>query len=366
MEKVKEFFKSKLSFFVMIMKLEKENFYDVVRPLYNVAKLFGYSPFQLPKDTSWTSVQQRASPFDTLKSIFCFVLYLFLLYTQFGIEKFYSHSNFVIDVAEDILLTYLTCTSIISTTILLILRKQVWTIINDIASIDNKITALGICIPFKKHYKFVVLHITTFATLQIGAMIFTCVIQQKHYNPSMHSRFNCLQACFIYFYGIGAFSMTMSYYYLSLLAVYTRLRHVNRYIENIFTTAPDDDSKDIDRCLIVRQISKIYDGLCDIVETINFCFSFQVMALLAACFGFLVFCVFTLYKAIIAHPSNDNIYFRNLVLNLIWNCHYSIIAFTVIYSGSNLAYQGHKTGVLVHKAIYYVNDDKVIDKVTIF
>lgn len=45
---------------------------------------------------------------------------------------------------------------------------------------------------------------------------------------------------------------------------------------NIFTTAPDIDSKDIDRCLIVRQISKIYDGLCDIVETINFCFSFQV------------------------------------------------------------------------------------------
>lgn len=44
----------------------------------------------------------------------------------------------------------------------------------------------------------------------------------------------------------------------------------------IFINSPDIDTKDIDRCLIVRQISKIYDFLCDIVEAINFCFSFQV------------------------------------------------------------------------------------------
>lgn len=46
---------------------------------------------------------------------------------------------------------------------------------------------------------------------------------------------------------------------------------------NIFTVAPYNETKDIDRCLIVRQASKIYDTLCDVVEKINFCFSFQVI-----------------------------------------------------------------------------------------
>lgn len=141
MDKVKEFLKIKLNFVSTKMTLEKvENFYDVVRPLYNVAKLFGYSPFKLPKDTSWASVQHQATPFDVLISFFCFAFYLFLLYTQFGVEKVYLQSSLVIDVAEDILLAYLTCASIISTSILLIFRKHVWTLINDIASIDNKVS----------------------------------------------------------------------------------------------------------------------------------------------------------------------------------------------------------------------------------
>lgn len=140
MGSVKEFLKAKLNCAMTTIQLEQvENFYDVVRPLYNVAKFFGYSPFKLPKDTSWSSAEHQATAFDVLISTLCFVLYLFLLYTQFGTEKLYSHSNFVIDVAEDILLSYLTFTSITSTTILLIFRKRVWTIINDIASIDNKV-----------------------------------------------------------------------------------------------------------------------------------------------------------------------------------------------------------------------------------
>lgn len=67
-----------------------------------------------------------------------------------------------------------------------------------------------------------------------------------------------------------------------------------------------------------------------------------MMVLLTACFGFLVFCVFTLYKAIIAQPSNE-VYIRNLVVNLVWNCHYTITAFAVIFVGSNLSYQVNAT-----------------------
>lgn len=140
MEKVKTFIKLKRNLIVKTMKFEcedVENFYDVVRPFYNIAKFFGYSPFTLPKDTSWT--KQQSTPWNMLISVFSFALYFFLLYIQLSTDKLYSHGIVVIDVAEDILLAYLTCTSIFSTTILLILRKHVWVLIKDIVSVDDKV-----------------------------------------------------------------------------------------------------------------------------------------------------------------------------------------------------------------------------------
>lgn len=143
MEKVKNYFKAKLNFIGMIMKLEfqkAENFYDVVRPFYYIAKLFGYSPFTLPKDTSYASSAHQGTHLDLLISIFSFALYFILLYIQLSMEKLYTQGILVIDIAEDVLLTYLTSTSILSTTILLVLRKHVWSLINNIASIDNKVS----------------------------------------------------------------------------------------------------------------------------------------------------------------------------------------------------------------------------------
>lgn len=155
MEKVKNYFKAKLNFIGMIMKLEfqkVENFYDVVRPFYNVAKLFGYSPFTLPKDTSWASSAYQGTHLDLVISIFSFALYFFLLYIQLSMEKLYSQGILVIDIAEDILLTYLTCASLLSTTILLVLRKHVWSLINNIASIDNKVSLCKIE-TVEEHYR---------------------------------------------------------------------------------------------------------------------------------------------------------------------------------------------------------------------
>lgn len=142
MDTVKNCLKSKLSTIVLI-KLEfehVENFYDVVRPFYNVAKVFGYSPFTLPKDTAGASSAYQASPLDLLISGFCFAFYFVLLYIQLSMDKLYSQGILVIDIAEDILLAYLTSTSILSTSILLLLRKHVWTLINDIALIDSKVS----------------------------------------------------------------------------------------------------------------------------------------------------------------------------------------------------------------------------------
>lgn len=141
MDAVKSYFKSKLSFIAMKVEFESvENFYDVVKPVYYVAKLFGYSPFTLPRDTTWADSEYQATLPDLLISICSFALYFFLLYMQLSMEKLYSQGILVIDIAEDILLAYLTCTSILSTSILLLLRKRVWNLINAIASIDNKVT----------------------------------------------------------------------------------------------------------------------------------------------------------------------------------------------------------------------------------
>lgn len=143
MDKVKNYFKSKLSVVLMKLEFEKvENFYDVVRPFYYIAKLFGYSPFTLPKDISLANTAHQATLVDLLISIFSFSLYFSLLYIQLSMEKLYSQGILVIDIAEDILLAYLTCTSILSTSILLFLRKHVWALINDIASIDNKVSLM--------------------------------------------------------------------------------------------------------------------------------------------------------------------------------------------------------------------------------
>lgn len=141
MNGVKTYFKSKLSYIAAKLEFERvENFYDVVRPFYNVAKLFGYSPFTLPKDTTWANSAYQATTLDHLISVFCFALYFVLLYIQLSMNKLYSQGILVIDIAEDILLAYLTCVSILSTSILLLLRNHVWTLINDIASIDNKVS----------------------------------------------------------------------------------------------------------------------------------------------------------------------------------------------------------------------------------
>lgn len=139
MDRIKNYVKSKLYAVIVKDNENVENFFDVVRPFYYVAKLFGYSPFTLPTDTSWNDSAHQATILDLLISICSFALYLFLLYTQLSMEKLYSHGVLVIDVAEDILLVYLTCTSILSTSILLLFRGRVWHLINDIASIDNKV-----------------------------------------------------------------------------------------------------------------------------------------------------------------------------------------------------------------------------------
>lgn len=137
---MRNYIKSKLSAVNIRFHCEEvENFYDVVRPFYYVAKVFGYSPFTLPNDTSWTNAEHQATLFDLFISISSFALYFFLLYIQLKMEKLYSHGVLVIDIAEDVLLVYLTCISIVSTSILLVLRRRVWGLINDIVSVDNKV-----------------------------------------------------------------------------------------------------------------------------------------------------------------------------------------------------------------------------------
>lgn len=147
------FVTSKLS--AVIVKLNKykcyqvENFFDVIRPFHYIAKLYGYSPFTLPKDTSWGITLQSTS-IDVIVSIVSFTLYFVLLYTQLSMEKLYSHGVLVIDIAEDVLVFYLTCVSLLSTALLLLLRRQVWFLINEFVRIDSKVSKFKIKVKLKK------------------------------------------------------------------------------------------------------------------------------------------------------------------------------------------------------------------------
>lgn len=89
----------------------------------------------------------------------------------------------------------------------------------------------------------------------------------------------------------------------------------------------------IDTTDFVKKIGKWHDGLCNIMDEINFCYSIQTMIDMIPIFGLILLTIFTGYRYIMA--PNEH-YFAILLMYIVLSCFYTFFAVSIIHHSSSL------------------------------
>lgn len=124
--------------------------------------------------------------------------------------------------------------------------------------------------------------------------------------------------------------------------------------------------EDVDQ--IIEHLTKlldVHDILLDCISLQNEILSFQILAIVAQIFVFVVFALFSLYRTIYNTEGNSNIL---AFANIFWLVVYNSALYTIMSISSKCMHEGKLTGTCVHKVINKIAlyaDPRIVEKVKV-
>ncbi|XP_050086634.1 uncharacterized protein LOC126571847, partial [Anopheles aquasalis] len=152
-----------------------------------------------------------------------------------------------------------------------------------------------------------------------------------------------------------AFTIFGSFSCIALTSIYLRFKALNEVIRNKFTinkshnSLNKDTENDAKVIATIRCYGELHEKLCDAVQDFNYCFSLQILFMMASAFGFTLFSIFGIIHDLSQSGANIDVTFNNIIYGVI----YLSFIVTVVINGSLVSSEGKRTGAMVHKAICY-------------
>ena len=215
---------------------------------------------------------------------------------------------------------------------------------------------MGVATNHKKHYKVcLILTLLNLSTFVIVGFYMDAVVDLMKITRQ--------RANYEYLFLINYFTyMTLNIaYVLFSLAVYSRLRGINIYLEQHMK---DVITVNDEICFLIKFAVRLYDKICDTTELINSFFSFNMMINCIQYTFVIIFFSFGIYHHLIDVNVNKNQVLYSVVISS-WVLYFTMPVMWIITISSWIINESNLTVQLFHKLTFQRNHKNVIRNVAL-
>ncbi|CAO1424237.1 unnamed protein product [Diamesa hyperborea] len=281
-----------------LIKKQQKTVWDIVYPLYLIVKCFGFAGFSVDGDIRDGKI--KISLFDKFYITFALSAQLFILYLNVTLDLSLIHINsFLIDKGTRFVTILCASNVLFSATLNVIFRNRFWEIFRGFYAFDQEVEKLGNPIDHQMLFNRMIMLLGVFLLIQ-GSLCTTTF----YYSPILVDA----DKQFIFSFSYSAISGTLAIFLLGfmvyLLGIQQRFKAINKCIEKHFPTEEEIYQEYIKECipnikvqkLIIIKLADLHDNLIDLVNTLNHCFSMQMMSAFLAIFLTNIFSTFAVYR----------------------------------------------------------------------
>ncbi|KAL1397749.1 hypothetical protein pipiens_009512 [Culex pipiens pipiens] len=232
-------------------------------------------------------------------------------------------------------------------------RDKVWSLYVNVFKVDQQLLALGANMYYTEMYLAMI-------GFSLVSFVFMGVLNIGHV---LDVGFELWEFS-TFLYSNASLMMLVTIYSIAGSLVWLRLWALNSVMERDILAGGNPkiiQVKGKDFVQTVRQYMQIYDQLCDLTETVNFCYSMQVMITVAGSFVYLLFFAF----GVILFIKENNSVFDFSTASLVWSVFYIMSILLVVAVGSTVRHLGRNTAKLIDRAIDSSTDAEIIEMVGI-
>ncbi|XP_037040848.1 putative gustatory receptor 28b [Bradysia coprophila] len=336
--------------------------YGVFRPLYIIARVFGFFPFSLNLETN----DIRFTTID-----------LFVFVVQVAIYSCTTYLNIIYNLVEFLVMSALLAQGLRIGVIFGLLnsiaflfadlchRHQAFDIFILYQDFDLQMRFFGSTLnntQIKRH-----VHIYVFVWIAISVVYAGVSLW------IMDNFFNFISIALLFlsfFISTAVFGVALSIYAFLIFNIRMRFRLLNETLRKLPIKTADVSvvkvtNKASNLLANIMKLAELHDKLNTILDLVNKCYSIQAMFAFAVSFTFVVFSFFGIYRGWTTNTGNNEQFLLSVVLTM-WASYYMFFVMNVLWAGQSSKSEGKFTAVLVHRAINKCHDMEVIERLMAF
>jgi hypothetical protein len=339
----------------------RASLWSIVSKFHIAMKIFGFANFTV--DGKIENGRIKTTPTDVAVAIVTNSLVFYLIYLNYDSNlSLISTKSRVIDIGSRVVLLF-EITNVLATSVIMFTRRhQLWGIFSRCHRLDGELSALGMSHDHRRYQRNLLLAAGAssllFLLMAVGSGYFLSQLIEPERSTNLIVSYMTINA-----------SMTISLLTIAFLlfAIYQRFELINASLRHYFVTEEEDETRPQKPskvlCRVTAKLADLHDTLVDIVGSLNGCFTFQLMNVVAAMFMTNIFSIFAIYRVFVRYDYGQ---YERAVIQYVWNCYFLLYGLAIITLASLLTRTGKYTAVLVHKAVNYIfdDDDPVIDCVS--
>ncbi|XP_055614278.1 putative gustatory receptor 28a [Uranotaenia lowii] len=336
----------------IIWKFPKTNIYECMILHYLFLKLNGYACFTIVG--SIESGKIRTSIFDWLLFPAYLALALGLWVANVWLGDFSSAFSPLMIIGNRMLWFMCYFCAVFGLFWNFLNRHKVWSLYTSVYHVDQQLLALGANMYYTRTYLSMIGFSLT-GMLILLAYFIEKVLNQKY----------TLVTMFAFTYPNASLMMLVTIFSIAGSLVCIRLSALNQIISS--NCVPSGDGKIIKvaeqfSIPTIQQYMQIYDQVCDITETVNLCYSGQIMIAIAGSFIYLLFYAFGTVVFIRRGISIADFPLEDLM----WTFIYSLNIIFIVSVGGALKSQAQRTSSLIDQAINATKNTDAAEMLRLF
>jgi 7tm Chemosensory receptor len=261
--------------------------WNTVWPFHIVMKLFGYACFSI--DGNITEGKIKCKFVDIFGLFIAIGVISGLIYLNYAFNlSLILTSSRVINIGSRFVLLFGITNVLFSCLLMFFRRNKVWNIFTSCHKFDEEMAVLRILLDHKGHLrKF------TFVAIGCFVLFVTMTVMSNYF------LYYCIDPSISFFlifsYNTinGSMSTSLISTAFTLYAIYQRFNLINIAMRKFFVTEEEEEEEAVGEkgrkasillCKVVAKLADLHDSLVDIVNAFNYCFSFQIMNVVAGMF----------------------------------------------------------------------------------
>ncbi|XP_055633981.1 putative gustatory receptor 28a [Toxorhynchites rutilus septentrionalis] len=336
----------------LICKFPKCNIFECMALHFIVLKVNGYACFSISGNLESGSV--KTTHLDKLLFLFYFLVATLLWIASVWLVKPTTSVSPLLYIGDKMI--WFTCYFAAHFGIVwnYINKNKVWLFYKSIFKVDQQLLSYGAKMNYTGAYLAMIGY--SLSGLAFVLLLIVWHVQEVGFT---------LLAFVTFSYSHLSFTLLTTVFFTSGWIITSRLQALNRLIDDNMLKRSGTgivQVKEVNSAQTVRQYMQIYDQLCDLTETVNYCHGGQVMVAVAGAFVYLLFFAF----GIVLFINRDDPILDFSSASLLWFMFYMSNILLIVTIGSLVTQQGKHTSNLIDQAINSANNAEIIEMLRLF